>query len=289
MTVRERLGWFGASFVWSPFMRLLHPSVSLDGLAQYPADAAAELRRRMHDTELRRRVETYLGDDIPPYMRGEPVLCLARYMATPNFETLRFLTMTEPLGFSAVVTEDTTDRFSPHNNLKRALCKLPLIDRIHQKHGKLHERFRPLSIVDFSAAEGARLSEIQTLWGEPLHEFHRSLLMHIAGRPVQVEDDTAWIDRNGRGNLLELYKRYLALFVVHGILFEDYVLSDKQDAEFVRTVVRPAARFVEETFGHAPLIAELVPPTFESNTFWISYPKRVRDVVDERRLRASLC
>lgn len=289
MTVRERLGRFGASFVWSPLSRFFLLPASLEGLAQYPADAAAELRRRMHDTDLRRQVEEYLGGDIPAYMRDEPVLCLARYMATPNFETLRFLTVTEPLGFTAVVSEDTSDHFSAHNNLKRALCKLPLIDRIHQKQGRLHERFRPLTIVDFSATEGSRLSAIQTTWGESLHEFHRALLAHIAGRPIRVADDTAWIDRNGRGNLLELYKRYLALFVVHGVLFEDYVLSDKQDAEFVRTVVRPAARFIEEKFGHAPLIAELVPPTFESDTFWISYPKRVRDFVDERKLRASLC
>jgi hypothetical protein len=244
--------------------------------------------RRARNTELRKKVEEYLGGDIPSYMQETPVLCLARYIATPNFETLRFLALTEPFGLPAIVTEDHGDKFSAHNHLKRALCKLPIIERLHQKHGRLHERFRPHTIIDFSKAEGKKLEEIETLWGEKLTAFHARAFAQLVRSPVIVANDTAWLDRNGRGNLLELYKRYLSLFVVHGVLFEDYVLSDAQDAEFVRTIVRPAVEFVEQTFGYTPLIAQLVPDTFESSTFWISYPKRVRESATQKNTHPAV-
>ncbi|MEN9413308.1 MAG: hypothetical protein RLZZ342_395 [Candidatus Parcubacteria bacterium] len=288
MHLSARLAQLKSILIPNSLSGLFLAPISLEGIALYPTDAVAELTRRAGNTDLRKQVEEYLQHDIPSYMQDTPVLCLARYIATPNFETLRFLALTEPFGLPAVVTEDPGDKFSAHNHLKRALCKLPITERLHQKHGRLHERFRPHTIIDFTKAEGKKLNEIETLWGEKLTAFHARAFAQMVKSPVIVANDTAWLDRNGRGNLLELYKRYLSLFVVHGILFEDYVLSDAQDAEFVKTIVRPAVEFVENKFGHKPLIAELVPQTFESSTFWISYPKRIRELASEQGLRNHL-
>ena len=56
------------------------------------AEAVAEIQRRREHTDLMQRVEDFLQGDIPEYLRSPaPVLYLARHVATPNLETLRFV------------------------------------------------------------------------------------------------------------------------------------------------------------------------------------------------------
>jgi hypothetical protein len=250
---------------------------TLAGLVSSPIDAVAELNRRRQNPEFTTKVLEYLGDDVPDYMKGEPVLCLSRYVATPNFETLRFLSSTEPLGLPVVITEDLRDKFVPSNKVKRALCKMPVCHRISQKEGVVHEQFQYVSVVHFNTSAGKKFRDITTTWGESLHSMHVRILKPYLRPHASVHSDTAWVDRNARGNLLEHYKRYLALFLVHGVLFEDYIMSDEDDKEFVETVVRPASDFLFSTFGVRPLIAELVPSSVESSTFWIAYPREVQE------------
>ena len=115
---------------------------------------------------------------------------------------------------------------------------------------------------------------LKRLWQDP--EYKK--FMH---EKIENPDDALWIDRHHRGNLLEHYKDFLALFVTHGILFEDYVMEDKHEAQFVRKVLRPACHFIQRRFGLRPLIVPLVPKTFESDRFWLSYPEEVLDIVRE--------
>ena len=246
-----------------------------------PLEAIQEIERRRRDPELRRKVEEYLGGDIPDYFRDGPVLYLARHIATPNFETLRFKYLMEPLGMKAVVSQDTKDLFVSSNQSKRALGKLSICQGVSQKDGMLNERFQNISIVDFNAENGKPFGAIKTLWGEGLVDFHSRLFSKLMNDKIENPDDAAWIDRHHRGNLLEHYKNFLALFVTHGILFEDYVMEDKHEVKFVKNILRPACRFIEKKFGVRPIIVPLVPKTFESNRFWISYPKEVMDIVQE--------
>lgn len=229
-----------------------------------------------------RKVERYLGGDIPPHFANGPILYLARHVATPNFETLRFLHLVEPVPLPTVIGQDLEDKFVPKNALKRALGKLPISTDIGMKNGICQESYERVSIVDFNAMSGKRFNEIQTLWGEPLAAFHESLFPVLAHTNVRIIDESAWISRQHRGNLLAHYKKFLALFVVHGILFEDYALEDREEAIFIERVLRPAYRFIEREFGCRPLIAPLTPTSVESAEFWISYPKRVLGIVKDR-------
>lgn len=266
---------------FSPFFFWKDRGNDISDLMLSPLEAVEELERRRQDPILQKRVEEYLQGDIPEYFKDGPILYLARHIATPNFETLRFKHLMEPLGMKTVVSQDSKDLFVPCNQSKKALCKLSVCRGVSQKGNKLNERFENISTVDFNVADGKRFDAITTLWGENLIDFHARLFSKFMHGKIENPDDAAWIDRHHRGNLLEHYKKLLALFVTHGILFEDYVMEDEHEAHFVKHVLRPACRFIEQRFGLRPIIVPLVPKTFESDRFWTGYPEEVLDIVRE--------
>ena len=256
---------------------------SVSDLMMTPFEAVKELERRQKDPTLQKKVEEYLQGDIPEYFKDGPILYLARHIATPNFETLRFIYLMRQLGMKTVVSQDSKGMFVPYNQVKKALCKLPICRRVSQKGNKLNEQYENVTIVDFNKADGKSFSDIQTLWGEKLIDFHAGLFSELLGKNGDIvrPDDAEWIDRHHRDNLFEHYKHLLALFLVHGIFFENYDLNDKHEARFVKDILRPAYRFVEKKFGYRPLIVQVYSTTFESGRFWLSYPKKVLDIVRE--------
>jgi hypothetical protein len=257
------------------------PSLVADEILTPLPDALKELERRRLDPKLTEAVRTYLHDDIPEYCRDEPVLYLARHIATPNFETKRFVHLTAETGIKTVLGQDTKDIFVPQNPLKYALGKMPIHMGTSKKDGKTFERFQNIPVIDFNTSNGKPFNQIKTLWGEPLPTFHARLCEWYLQKPIPIVDDADWIGRNGRGNLLEHYKRFLALFIRDGILFEDYIAEDKDERQFILKVLRPAFSFIEKKFGVRPLIANLATTSAESGTFWYSYPSEVKKVLEE--------
>jgi hypothetical protein len=245
-------------------------------------DALVELERRKRDPVLKKKIEEYLKGDIPPYFGESPVLYLARHIATPNFETLRFLHLVEPLGLPTVIGQDLKDKFVPKNQLKRALGKLHVSTGITRHGLEFKEHFENVRIVDFNTESGKLFRDITTVWGEPLADFHNGLFKELASTDVTIVDDSAWIDRHHRGRLVSHYRKFLTLFILHGVLFEDYSLDDKEERAFIRKVLEPAFRTVEKKFGCRPLIAQLTPTTVESPEYWISYPSKVLGLVRKR-------
>lgn len=257
--------------------------IGLDDVVMPYNLALAELKRRREDPVLREKVEAYLAHDLPAYFRDEPVLYLCRHIASPNLQTLRFLALMKEEGMKTVIGQDAKDLFVSHNQLKKALGKLPICTGIFHSKGRRIEQFQKVSIIDFNAWNGKPLESVQTLWGEPLVEFHNGLFRQLSDEPVVIEDDSAWVDRYERGDLLQEYKKFLALFVTHGIMFEDYPVEDSPVEEgFVTDILRPAVRHIEETFGVRPLIAPLVPAGIESTELWEGYPPLVLEIVKHK-------
>ena len=233
------------------------------------AEAVAELHRRRQHTDLMQRVRDYLHDDLPDYLRGQqPVLLLDRHVATPNNETMRFVELSTPFGLPMVISQDSGDKFVAHNGMKHALGKLPL-----QTNGHVTSR----RIIDFNVAQGERLSNIRTLTGVPLVEFHNDWLRRVLPARVQLADDAEWISRKQRGNLLEHYKRFLALLVVHEVLLEAYI---DEDATLVRDVLRPAFSFIHQQFGVTPLIANLHDVSVLPPCDWDAYPEHIHNQIE---------
>ncbi len=260
------------------FWKTIPPDAS--DLVSNHFDALAELdRRRQQDPSVQLRIEKFLRGDIPEYFKNGPILYLARHINTPNFETIRFMYLMKHLGMNAVVSHDSRGKFAPHNHIKRALGKLHVCTRLSQENGSLHEHYQNFTIIDFNSAAGKPFSDITTVWGEGLIDFHTRLFTELGLDHVESPDDAAWIDRHHRTNLLEHYKELLSLFVVHGIFFENYNMEDKQERLFVQRILRPACEWVEKEFGYKPLIVPIFPTTLESCQFWISYPKKVGEIL----------
>lgn len=245
-------------------------------------DAVKELKRRQGDKTLRARVEEYLSHDIPGYLTKQPALVLMRYVASPNHEALRFIPLAKSVGLHPVISSDYKDFFSPHTTMKRSLCKMPVIHRVTETKTGRHESVEYVTISDCNPKEQVRFNQMTTKWGESFTEFHTKLFRRIVRGSYELGDDTAWIDRHKRGELLEHYKQYLALFIVHGVFCEDYFLDDMEEVDFIESVVRPAYDFVYQMFGVPPLMAELTPPSAESETYWYGYSPKVYDILQQK-------
>lgn len=229
--------------------------------------AIQEIECRRKNKELVAKVEKYLDNDIPEYFkRSRPTLYLARHVASPNFETLRFIELAKPYALPMVVGQDTSDKFVANNSLKKSLGKMPIVRCISADHREQIEYF---SVTNFENAQGKQLKDIKTVFEIPLVAFHNNLLSEVYPHAVELYDDAPWIDRNHRGNLLEHYKKFLALFIVHGVMFEYY---PEEDSLLVDTILKPAAEFVAKEFGVAPLITNLVDDSIVHIRDWTSYP-----------------
>lgn len=246
---------------------------------RYPSEALEELERRRKDTSLKKNIEEYLNGDIPEYFKNGPILYLARYIVTPNFETLRFIHLISSLGLKVIASHDSEGLFVSRNRTKRALCKLPICMRITQKDGRLFEQYKNVNIADFNSIEGKPFSKIQTIWNEPIIQFHARLFEDLGFKQIEQWDDSSWIDRHHRNNLFEHYKHLMALFIVHGIFFENYDLNDPREVTFVKNIILPTSVYLEQKFGLRPIIAPLYPTAAESNMFWFSYPRQTLDIV----------
>lgn len=68
-------------------------------------------------------------------------------------------------------------------------------------------------------------------------------------------DASQWYASKG-GKAKEYYQYFIALFLCHGILFENFI-TDEREREFTRLVVKPSIEKIEKRFGVKPLIVQL--------------------------------
>jgi hypothetical protein len=249
--------------------------------------AITQLEQRCRDPVLRSRVEEYLHGDIPAHFRNVPVLYLARHVATPNQETLLFLERCKRHQYPAVIGQDHNDVFVSHNSLKRSLGKLPILRGLDRNGAEVIEY---VTVLDFNISQGRKLRELQTFAGTPLTEFHIGLFQELKIDSLRVADETAWIDRHQRGQVAEHYKRHLALFLAHGILFEYFLPSIPAERQFLSRVFAPAFEFINDMFGVRPLVVPLVEPGAEAERNWEAYPPTLAEFVQRhaRRRRRDL-
>ncbi len=237
------------------------------------SNALLELHKRRENTKLVQEVETYLNGDLLESFSNGPVLYFARHVATPNRETMAFLGLGQHLDMRCVIGQDSNDIFVAHNTLKRSLGKMPVIKGYSKANEEIIEH---VTIIDFNKWQGCRLNEITTFSGQNLIDFHNSLFEKVVkDKKFEIRDDAKWIDRNERGNLLEHYKKHLALFLVHGILFEYFPSHDTAEQRMVSEVLAPAYDFVRSRFGVSPLITPPVTPTQELVCNWEAYSENV--------------
>jgi hypothetical protein len=230
-------------------------------------EAVVEIQRRRTDAELIQKVYEYLNGDIPEHFnREQPILYLARHIATPNYEAMRFVELGKPFGLPLVISQDRKGKFVSHNDLKRALGKMPVTKGMSRRQDEIVEN---INVIDFPTAQGKPFNELKTKHGKDLIEFHNSFFKHIYPNDIEIVDESDWIDRNHRDNLCKQYKKMLALNIAHGVMLESFMDSELQ---VVQSAIGPAFEEVTRIFSLKPLISEHIDPELELTRDWNGYP-----------------
>jgi hypothetical protein len=231
-------------------------------------EAKSEIWRRWNDKKLRHRVEEYLGGDIPAIFQQEPKGVLIRFVATPNYEFCNFAKLSKVLNISPVVAEYRSDKFCTVNPDKKYLGKISIYRGNNPFTCPERAEVKGYKIINFKEDEGKTIKSLNTVWGQSFVEFHHELTEKWLNG-LQTFDISAWFARHG-GKPDSFYSHILALFVCHGVQFENYH-NEGNEAQFTQDIVRPAVEVVTNHFGVKPLIVPVVPINSEREPAWSWY------------------
>ena len=247
-------------------------------------DAIHELQKRRRDLFLRHEVRDHIaigeGKTILKHF-VHPRAVLFRQIATPTHEVLRFLEFSKQIGLDPLILEYYGDKFvSARNVYKRSLGKMP-VSQVTAPGDRFIFKYH--TVCDFSKVEGQTLKKVTLLNGELMVPFHHRLFEKVTRMQIAKHciDGTAWFNEIGL-SAVEYYQHVFALFIRDGILFENY-FSTSDEKTFIKNVIIPAFRLVEEIHGHKPLIVQLLPQNDELNLFWDSYPKKMEHFINASR------
>ncbi len=217
-----------------------------------PGRAKKELAKRRKDAVLRKKVEQFLEGDIPEVFQRGAKAILARNILTPNYAFFAFRKLAAEVALEDWCLEYTEDIFRSENPDKYYLGNLHFYGGQGKRGG---EKVWPQKILNLNAAEGKCIAHLRTVWGGSLVEFHHRLAKEIIPEYRRYADVSDWVKRRG-GKAKDFYPSYLALFLRHGILFENFLLADRP---LVEELFLPALEVIRQTFGLRPLIVPLIP------------------------------
>ncbi len=235
------------------------------------SEVVAELQRRREDKELRKKVEDFLGHHILKPLEGAPKAVLARSIFTPNFEFSYFMDVVGHAHLEPLLLE-YHGKFVAKNQEKYHLCRLFMFSHVGKKGGML---YNTAQLVNFNTEEGKDMSEVRTISGASLVDFHHRLLeSKYPGTEQRIIPFTEWFNET-RYLTDHYYFYFFALFIYHGVLFENFLADDKEESAFIKSHVLPSFEKASEYFGVKPLIMPLLPIENEKFRTWLSYPKDV--------------
>ena len=262
--------------------QLIQDKKSFDSYVYTPwEDALIELEKRRNDQKLTEYVNTILHNGIPEKMDTEKTnLILFRHIATPNFETARFIAIADfHPQFKSIILEYIEDKFNDRNDGKYFLGKL----RFHKRYDKNGAPiFENNNIINFNESNNKPISSIKTNWGQNLVDFHHEMFeKQFTTFANNKSDISEWLHLHGQ-TAKEYYKSFLTLFLQNGILFENLFINSKE-LGFTETVILPAFFEIEKECGFKPLIVTLAPKHAEADNFWNSFPHSLKKTVDEKK------
>jgi hypothetical protein len=246
--------------------------------------AIEEYKKRKTDASLEQKVQLYLDTagvpDILTRGSGIPVV-LFRQIITPNYEVRRFISLLSDIeGLRPVFFEYVRDKFVPGNEQKYYWGRLGIDLGVGKKGGR---KVQYEKLFDFQAYDGKPLHTIPTRYGETLSTLHSDLFHSLYPNLPRVDffyDMSEWVSRSGQ-SAHEYYKLFFALFLRHGILFENFCLHGSE-ARFTREVVLPAFEEISNLFGIKPLVVALEPTEIEGESFWVCHPEATLDYLKHR-------
>ena len=234
-------------------------------------EARAELTRRRANTSLRKAVEAELGEYLMPELAAHPRAVIAPQLVTPNNRFIFFCHAANYVGAIPFVLEFLGDTFSKMNKGKRRLVSLLC------RHGHIQ---MTVNIASPHGNDRRHIHDVTKHNGKRLIDFHRHIL-EMSGYGIEKMDATQWYHQFGRP--CDYYYPYLLHFVLHGVLFEEFLTKDEDAHEgaFTDEVVHPAILKIQDKFGVAPMIVRLEPhkPTADEAFHWQSYPPSINEYI----------
>ncbi len=178
--------------------------------------------------------------------------------------------------YKTLFLEYLDDKFTPNNEFKHSLGQLLILGATNKKEKQIEEK---VTIIDFNKCNGRPMSEVLTLWGDRLIDFHKKLFdaYGIKKEDLIFYDESDWLKRNG-GSAENYYEKDLLLYMCHGILFENFLLTG-QDGEFARNVFLPSFEKALNAVGVKPLIVPIPPMDMEEDSVWFSYDKKIKTYI----------
>lgn len=243
-------------------------------------EAIEQLKERQNNEDLKAVIKEILPQGIPPIFDGKKSAVLFRHIATPNYEIRRFVSIIDALDdLEPVFWEYHTDKFTSNNECKHALGKLSFHFGKGKKGGQIINR---LNVIDFNSYNGKKICEVKTTWGESLVDFHHDLFTKTYPKIdlSRIFDGSDWFLKSG-GNAKEYYRHFLTLFLQNGILFENFMLDEKE-MTFTKEVFLTAFIAVYEQTGYKPLIVALAPTDIEGDHFWMCHPGESEDHIKNK-------
>lgn len=234
-------------------------------------EAAAIIKARFADKVLMAKVREYLGGEILaqiPFILKQPVALSFRHVATPNFEHSLFIKLATQISMQPLFWEYFDDKFTNNNQVKYSLGKCQVYFGMGKHGGEKIERH---SIIDFNKANGHPISQVKTTFHTSLVQFHHALFLRAYPEYKDSLFDASQVLHAWGDNAGEYYKKFMALFVCFGILFETFVPEDPSEAVFLDKVFIPAFHEVQEHFGLKPIIVSVLPDGEAMDEFWYFY------------------
>lgn len=237
-------------------------------------EAKTEIWKRWNDERLRREVAGFVGD-IPEPLRNEPRAILDRNVMSPDIEFLQFFESAQKIGLQPLGLEYVNDKFCSVNKDKFGLASMTFYCGKNRKNENIIAR---RNIIDFHEFDGKRFNEIKTLWGESFVDCHHRLLYGIAPK-IDIFDLSMWYEKHG-GHARAYYEYFLSLFVRNGVLFENFLMDEKEH-DFTIEVVLSAFESAQKRFGVKPLIVPIAPPEEATDTYWWCYPDIIKKELEK--------
>jgi len=242
-------------------------------------EAKREIVRRWNDKELKKKVEKFLGGDIPKFLKNEPRAAFVRDVISPNNELFYFLDIADLIGLKPVFIEYGIGKFVAKNLNKYHLCNMYFYHGLDKKGGYKIDHTR---IVDFNKMEGKNFNKIKTIWNDKFIDFHHNLLQKaIPDIDINdIVDFSKWFDKHkGKGG--SYYLDYLALFLCHGVLFDNFIL-DNGEREFTQKKILPSLRKLTKIFGIKPLVVPITSIETDCDLWSWLYPGDVKKYLENK-------
>lgn len=237
--------------------------------------AVKTLHERQSDTLLRKKVDDFfIKHGIPKPLLENLKAVVSRSIATPNFEMKYFFEMSEMVGLEPIIFE-YPGKFVNVNPDKYFLAKMSFV-KVHEGHRFISEKY---NLIDFNSNEGKPFSDIKTQNGENVIDFHHRIFSKVfPDKYDSVHDFSDWFDKTKNTEDV-YYFVFFSLFIVNGILFENYFSQDDAEYKFFCDKIIGSFNKVEEYFGVKPLVVPLLPLRSELAKEWLWYDISIKDLI----------